>query len=318
MENLYNTGTVNNLIENRGPGGKVVKLVTDWLESIFSGSRIAGRGYKTAFKKVNEELPFTWWKGVPGNIPFNEIWRVVSPFNRATSAEVNSVKKYLTRVSPVPNGAVNAIRKELGLGPAIFAFSYGLFLRYLSLVLVLTWCRLIISIITMGTPEEVKEWFDENLGIQPWESADSDTWVTNVLKNFGKSMYFPDVAFTVPGYVILPYVYAAIDWCLRDAPKQNNPVDYIIGVHDRAKSGIMSIVGMTQKIPQNLLEQFPQSERDNVKMDGSSIYWSTPEYPITNFGGGKSNSINLNPSPDDYAILIPGDGWYRIKDVDFE
>jgi len=321
MENLYNTTTVNNLTEQRGVVGRGLR----WLERLFgntgAGGAVRGReAYKAAFKRVNQELPFNWMnpiRPVPANVPIGEFIRLF-PGVKSLPGDSKTIWKYLTRVSPVPNGAVKEIFKSAGLGPAIAAFGWGLFLRWAALALLLTWCRFLISVLSSLLPEQIAEWVETNLGIKEFEFTSTDTIFTNLMTNFVNSVYMPDVFFTVPGYVILPYIYAAIKWATVGSARSQEPVQYILNVHDRIESGIKSIVGMTKKIPQDLIDQFPPSQRGNIRMNDTSIYWKTPDHPIENFAESNVGKINLTSKPDDYAILIPGDGWYRIKDVDFE
>lgn len=319
MENLYNTTTVNNLTEQRGVVGNTLR----WLESQFAktglGGAMRGRGYKAAFKRVNQELPFNWMnpiKPLPNNVPIGEFRRLVS--GKKLPGDSKTMWNYLFRISPVPNGAVKEILKTAGLGPAIAAFGWGLFLRWAALAILITACRFIICIFASLAPEQIAEWIEKNLGIKEFEFTSTDTIFTNIMTNFVNSAYMPDVFFTVPGYIILPYIYAAIKWGTVGSARSQDFVQYVLNVHDRVESGIKSIVGMTKKIPQDLIDQFPPSERGNIKMNDTSIYWKTPDYPIENFAESNVGKINLTSKPDDYAILIPGDGWYRIKDVNFE
>lgn len=352
MKNLYNTSTKTiifeynqeldeqlNLLKNvwgglkRGaskiPGVKTTGKSLDDLKNAKSlspefSSVKATTKYGAAAEVAAKDFNWSWFSGYGTKLP--EAGRVLNPFKKSKPGDIKALLKYGTRLTPIPAKTSWQIYKNLGLGPLAYAWGVGALKRYIGLVYAFTLVRFVLMMgheISKGpdNPDgnEVLRRINEFFGIPEYD-GDSLYNPIDWLTNIAKSSYFPRAFWVAPGFVTLPYVKASLEWAFSSSLKgEQHFLEYVSDAHNRMGSEIDNAIGLSNgnKPPADLLNQFPSSERKNVKIDQrGGLYYKDPKYRIVNIGGSKGiGSISFGDPK--YIMLIPGDGWYLIKDIDF-
>jgi hypothetical protein len=240
---------------------------------------------------------------------------VVNPFSKASKGSVMNLVKYMTKLTPVPVGRLMTVARNLGLGPALLVLGEAFLRKYMALVLIFTVVRFVLQLIEEVGIKSISQ-LNRYLKIPEYEASPvGDYLIPNLIHNFVKSGYLPDALWIAPGWLTLPYIYqTAKGLFLKD---KGDWADNIVHAHDVTYGEINNMIGISNTIPSDLLSEFPSSERGKVKMDDNGgVYWDEPKYKIASIGG--SGGIgNVSFSSPEYIMLIPGDGWYKIEDIDF-
>jgi hypothetical protein len=264
-----------------------------------------------------KDFKWSWFSGYGTKLP--EAARLISPFKKSKPGDFKEIIKYLTRLTPIPPQRSWQIYKNLGLGPLAYSWGVTALKRYIGLCYAFTVIRFVMQVIEEATGLEALKKVNEFFDIPEYESTPGDNPIANIFYNIARSSYFPSAFWVAPGFITLPYVLSVFNWVFKTSTKKNSDFrEYVIDSHNRVGSEIDKSIGLsnTNQPPQDLLNLFPPSEQKNVKLNEMGCYWKDPKYKITNLGGSKGiGSISFGEP--DYIMLIPGDGWYNIKDIDF-
>lgn len=224
------------------------------------------------------------------------------------------------RGMPLPKGEFKAIRQSLGLGPAMMAVGTGLIKQYIVLCIWLTVFRTLSQLIEHWG---LTSWGAVNriFGIEKYETSPwGGGWVGDLFYNIVfRSSYAPNLFILLRGWKAVPYFlthseevfdrinsigsfgFGATD---TQTAEEAFGVDGLSDAESMLENDRTNIVNLTNTIPEDLLEKIPSSQRNKVKMNQDIVYFGSPEYEI--------RKVN-----NQYIMLIPGDGWYRVQDLNY-
>jgi hypothetical protein len=338
MADLYNTSTKTIIFEHNQELDEQLSALRSLFNGLKQGVKTTGKSlddlknakslspefssvnattkYGVATKVAAKDFRWNWFSGYGTKLP--EAGRLLNPFKNSKPGDVKTIIKYLTRLTPIPAKTSWQIYKNLGLGPLAYAWGVGTLKRYIGLCYAFTVIRFVMQVVQEATGNEALKKINEFFGIPEYEGTSSDNPFANILHNVAKSSYFPNAFWVAPGFMVLPYVLSAFNWVFKTSTKKEDGREYIIDSHNRVGTEINDIIGLTNSStpPSELVNEFPPSERKNVKMSENGCYWKDPKYKIANLGGSQGlGSVSFGDPV--YVILIPGDGWYEIKDIEF-
>lgn len=229
------------------------------------------------------------------------------------------------RGMPLPPGKFKELRLIYGMGPACMAVASGLLKQYIVLSAVIWVIRTVLIMLESGGFTSIAP-LNRIFGIEKYEKSPwGGGWVGDLIYNITmNAVYLPSAFVLLRGWKAVPWFVSNIkdifsrinsigsyhwgvgdDQTFEEAYGIEDPAGQLRSNERILNSELGKIRSETNEIPQDLLSKFPSNQRSKVKMNNDIVYFESPEYEIRRVRN-------------EYVMLVPGDGWYRVQDLSYD